>query len=141
MMDKNLRWRAILIAVVIVFSALYISPSFVGEIPEEWKGILPSEKVHFGLDLQGGVFLRLTVEIDKAIEKNAPVTDKEIQAAYETHSQMLVRDGKKVPLPEVKEQLRAFLQNEKRRKLFEDYLAAQKGKAKIVVNDAVLAKA
>lgn len=78
---------------------------------------------------------------DKAVPKDVKVTDKEIEAAYAEHSQMLVRDGKKVPLPQVREQLRAFLQNDKRRKAFDEYLAAQKGKAKITVNDAVLSKA
>jgi len=68
-MDKNLRWRAILIAVVIALSLLYISPSFVGEMPEEWKGILPFEKVHFGLDLQGGMHLVLGVNVNKANEQ------------------------------------------------------------------------
>jgi hypothetical protein len=79
--------------------------------------------------------------VDRVVAKDVSVTDKEIEAAYAEHSQMLVRNGKKVPLAEVKEQLRAYIQNEKRRKAFEEYLAGQKGKAKIAVNDAVLAKA
>lgn len=78
---------------------------------------------------------------DKAVPKDVAVTDKEIEAAYAEHSQMMVRDGKKVPLSQVKDQLRAFLQNDKRRKSFEEHLAALKGKAKITVDDAVLAKA
>ena len=37
-------------------------------------------------------------------------TPKEIADAYAEHGQMFVRDGKKIPLKEVKEQIRAFLE-------------------------------
>lgn len=77
---------------------------------------------------------------DEVGAKDVSVTDKEIGAAYAEHAQMLVRNGKKIPLSEVKEQLRAFLQNEKRRKAIDAYIAGLKAKAKITVNDAALAK-
>ena len=77
---------------------------------------------------------------DEVGAKDVSVTDKEIEAAYAEHAQMLVRNGKKIPLSEVKEQLRAFLQNDKRRKALEAYIAGLKPKAKITVNDAALAK-
>jgi len=78
--------------------------------------------------------------IDNVLAKGAEVTDKEIAAAYAEHSETMVRDGKKVPLAMVKEQIRSALRNEKAKKSVEAYVAELKKKAKITVNDAVLPK-
>jgi len=83
--------------------------------------------------------LRSLVAEDIA-SKNAEVTDKEIEAAYAENSASMVRDGKKVPLAMVKEQIRAALRNEKGAKAVAGYLVELKKKAKITVNDAVLPK-
>ena len=78
--------------------------------------------------------------LDNVASKNAEVTDKEIEAAYAEHSATMVRDGKKIPLAMVKEQIRAALRNEKGQKAIEAYNAELRKKAKITVNDAVLPK-
>src|SRR5512134_2499943 len=65
-MWKSIRWRATLIAVLTAFSIAVVLPSLTDNLPESWRRKAP--KIHLGLDLQGGVFLRLAVEIDKAIE-------------------------------------------------------------------------
>ena len=85
------------------------------------------------------VVLRSMVAEDIAA-KNVEVTDKEIEAAYAEHSATMVRDGKKVPLAMVKEQIRAALRNEKGKKAIEAYIAETRKKAKVTVNDAVLPK-
>ncbi|MBI5419604.1 MAG: hypothetical protein HZA60_05900 [Deltaproteobacteria bacterium] len=77
---------------------------------------------------------------EKVVLKEVSVTDKEISDAYAEHGQMFIRDGKKVPLAEVKEQIRGFLQNSKRRKSIADYIAELKKKAKITVNEGLLPK-
>ena len=77
---------------------------------------------------------------DNVVSQNVEVTDKEIEAAYAEHSAAMVRDGKKIPLAMVKEQIRAALRNEKRQKAIAAYNAELRKKAKITVNDAVLPK-
>ena len=72
--------------------------------------------------------------------KSAEVTDQEIEAAYAEHSAEMVRDGKKIPLAMVKEQIRGALRNEKGKKVLDAYIAELRKKAKITVNDAVLPK-
>jgi hypothetical protein len=89
-------------------------------------------------DLERSVLISLVA--DKVVLKDVSVTDKEIEAAYAEHSQMLVREGKKVPLSVVKEQLRGFLQDNKRKKAVEDYIEALKKKAKITINEQALQK-
>jgi hypothetical protein len=77
---------------------------------------------------------------DKMVAKDLAVTDKEIEDAYAEHARMLVREGKKIPLSAVKEQLRGFLENNKKKKALEDYIEGLKKKAKITVNESTLQK-
>ena len=67
-MVKSLRWKAILYGAITVFSILLLMPTVTSQLPQWWGKVLPSEKVHLGLDLQGGMYLLLTVEGDKAVE-------------------------------------------------------------------------
>ena len=85
-------------------------------------------------------FVLRSLVIDNVAAGNVVVTDKEIEAAYAEHSATMVRDGKKIPLAAVKEQIRAALRNEKGQKMVEAYIAELRKKAKITVNDAVLPK-
>jgi hypothetical protein len=68
------------------------------------------------------------------------VTDKEIAAAYAKHSTMLVRDGKKIPLEEIKSQIKGVVLIEKRKKAFDGYVARLKKKAKITIRKKMLPK-
>jgi len=52
-MKKDLRWKAVLVLAVVILSL--------------WLAYPPSEKIHFGLDLSGGMHLVLQVVTDDAI--------------------------------------------------------------------------
>ena len=66
-MLKNMKWRAILYAVINLVALVYLLPTFV-KMPTWWEDYLPSEKISLGLDLQGGMHLILGVETEKAVE-------------------------------------------------------------------------
>ena len=68
-MWKSITGRITLIAVLTVVSIIVLVPSLTDQVPAGWKDRVP--KINLGLDLQGGVFLRLAVEIDKAIENTS----------------------------------------------------------------------
>jgi len=85
-------------------------------------------------------FVLRTLVADNVAATNIEVTDKEIEAAYAEHSATMVQDGKRIPLPMVKEQIRAAVRKEKGKKAIDAYLVELKKKAKIVVNDTVLPK-
>jgi preprotein translocase subunit SecD len=68
-MWKSITGRITLIAVLTVVSIIVLVPSLTDRVPAAWKDKVP--KINLGLDLQGGVFLRLAVEIDKAIENTS----------------------------------------------------------------------
>src|SRR5690242_4911973 len=67
-MNKGYTWRITLIVLFIVASCIYMVPTLVSPLPAWWSGLLPKDKIHLGLDLQGGTHLVMGVETDKAVE-------------------------------------------------------------------------
>ena len=67
-MLRNLKWRLIFYAAVTVFAVLLFLPTLIPELPAWFYKIIPTEKVHLGLDLQGGMHLILEVQAEKAVE-------------------------------------------------------------------------
>jgi preprotein translocase subunit SecD len=78
---KDLQWRALLVALIIAACMVYLLPSISPSLPERWKKVLPSDKIHLGLDLQGGMHLVLEVEADKAVENQLNRTVDELKEA------------------------------------------------------------
>ncbi len=67
-MFKSLKIR-ISITLIVCLAALYfLIPTFIADIPSPWNEYLPKEKIHLGLDLQGGMHLVLEVDTEKALE-------------------------------------------------------------------------
>ncbi|GAM08052.1 protein translocase subunit SecD [Geobacter sp. OR-1] len=67
-MTKGFGSRVILTLLFLLLSFVYITPTLVSKLPSWWKGILPNDKIHLGLDLQGGTHLVLEVDTVKAVE-------------------------------------------------------------------------
>jgi preprotein translocase subunit SecD len=67
-MSRNLKWKFLLILFITAVALIYLAPSVVGEISGLLGKILPQDKIHLGLDLQGGMHLVLEVEAQKAVE-------------------------------------------------------------------------
>jgi preprotein translocase subunit SecD len=59
-----------LFMVATLVALVYLTPTFVGNPPSWWSSVLPTDRIHLGLDLQGGSHLVLEVKVDKAIENN-----------------------------------------------------------------------
>jgi preprotein translocase subunit SecD len=67
-MIKSIRIRAALTIVVCFVALFYLIPSLTSDLPDFWKKYLPMEKIHLGLDLQGGTHLVLEVDAAKAVD-------------------------------------------------------------------------
>ena len=67
-MFKSIRVRAAFTVVILLAALVYLAPTLVSDLPEIWKTYLPTNKIHLGLDLQGGMHLVLEVETAKAVE-------------------------------------------------------------------------
>lgn len=89
-------------------------------------------------ELERNILINLLA--DKVVLKDIAVTDKDVEAAYKEHEGMFVKDGKKVPLAEVRGQIQSFLLNDRRKKALEAYIVELKKKAKITVDESLLPK-
>jgi len=68
--SKNLTWRAVIALFCLLSAFVYLVPSISGELPGWWSSFLPEDKIHLGLDLQGGIHLVLEVQASKAVESH-----------------------------------------------------------------------
>lgn len=69
-MRRGVAVRLALFMIATVVSLVYLAPTFVRNLPSWWSGFVPTDRIHLGLDLQGGSHLVLEVKVDKAIENN-----------------------------------------------------------------------
>src|SRR5262249_35458148 len=67
-MPRGILYRVLLIAGLTLWAIIYLVPSLSSPTADWWPSFLPTRKIHFGLDLQGGTHLLLSVELDKALE-------------------------------------------------------------------------
>lgn len=67
-MFKSLRIRLAITAVVCLVALYFLLPTLVPQIPSPMDKYFPKDKIHLGLDLQGGMHLILEVDADKALE-------------------------------------------------------------------------
>ncbi len=67
-MLKSLRWKLILYVAITAFAILLLLPTLTSQLPPWFMKVIPTDKIHLGLDLQGGMHLLLTVEGEKAVE-------------------------------------------------------------------------
>jgi len=79
---KNLKWRVVLVVVVLLGGLVYLTPTFTSTLPPWWSKVLPKEKIHLGLDLQGGMHLILEVDTDKAVENYADRVAEEMKETF-----------------------------------------------------------
>jgi preprotein translocase subunit SecD len=109
-MAKGILYRALLVLGLTIGSIVYLIPSAVGSLPEWWTSLLlPSRKIHLGLDLRGGAHLLMSVDMEAAIEKALDQNAEELRRALREANVSGVevqRTGKVVRLrttnPEVK---------------------------------------
>jgi len=75
---KSLGVRSLIVAVILVGGIICLLPTFLSTPLPGLSSVLP-EKIHLGLDLQGGIHLVLEVEADKAVENAAERFSEEIK--------------------------------------------------------------
>jgi preprotein translocase subunit SecD len=78
-MPKGTGWRISLIGIFVLLSFLYLTPTLVTTLPSWWKGLLPKDKIHLGLDLQGGTHLVLEVDTQKVVEGTLDIVATDLE--------------------------------------------------------------
>ena len=82
-MDRSLKRRSGILALVLIASICVLLPSVVG------KGTLPTwytkifrKKLNLGLDLQGGLHLVYSIDLDKAVDDKASEIRRDLEAKF-----------------------------------------------------------
>ena len=83
-MPKSISWRIGLILTFVLVSFLYLTPTLVTTLPAWWGGLLPTDKINLGLDLQGGTHLVMEVDTQKAIEGILDLIATDLQDSLDT---------------------------------------------------------
>jgi preprotein translocase subunit SecD len=78
-MLKSIRIRAATACIVLLAGLFYLTPSLTSSLPDVWQKNLPNDKIHLGLDLQGGMHLVLEVDTDKAAESIMERTSNDLK--------------------------------------------------------------
>lgn len=69
-MFQSIRFRTLITAAIVLASLYFLLPSVLPEIPASMKNVFLKNRIHLGLDLQGGMHLVLEVDTEKALEGN-----------------------------------------------------------------------
>ncbi|WBF67944.1 protein translocase subunit SecD [Desulfovibrio subterraneus] len=78
-MKEGLRWRILVALLVTMLGLAYALPSvpFIGN--SGLQKVLPKDKISLGLDLMGGIYLTLGVDVEKAIENTLAQTGQDLR--------------------------------------------------------------
>jgi preprotein translocase subunit SecD len=72
-MSKNLTWRGLVLALVLGLGLIYLLPTILSGGAEDGKArgglsrILPSKVINLGLDLKGGIYLAMEIDLQVAV--------------------------------------------------------------------------
>ncbi|MCJ7663276.1 MAG: protein translocase subunit SecD, partial [Desulfobacterales bacterium] len=80
-MTRSLQWRFLLILAVLIGALIFLYPTLVKDLPSWWPTFFPQDKIHLGLDLQGGMHLTFEVEADKAVESRVEQIKNDLKDA------------------------------------------------------------
>ncbi len=78
-MKEGLRWRMLIALLVVVLGLAYALPSIPVVEKSPLAKLLPKDKISLGLDLMGGIYLTLGVDVDKALENSLVQTGQDIR--------------------------------------------------------------
>jgi len=93
-MTKGYTWRISLIVLFILASCVYLTPTLFAPLPSWWGGLLPKDKIHLGLDLQGGTHLTMEVETQKAVEGSLDLIATDLEDSLTSQNLRFKRIGK-----------------------------------------------
>ncbi len=82
---NNPKWRTFLILLVLLTGLVFLIPSVFPHLPPGLAKVMPAGKIHLGLDLQGGIYLVLEVEADKAIANSVDGMVDQIKESLGSH--------------------------------------------------------
>lgn len=90
-MNRNLKLKVFLLFLLVCFSGVMLTPTFWAGTPHWWKKYLAPGKLKLGLDLQGGMYVVLKVDLPKAIENSLDLAAGDLKSALADKQITVVR--------------------------------------------------
>ncbi len=118
-MRQGFLWRSLLVLLVLVGCVAYLAPAL---MPERAGGrsfsFMPDSRINLGLDLKGGIYLTLGVDVEKAVEISMAQTGRDVAV-------MGASEGLLMPKPRMLpgDRLEFILTVPDKRAAFEEFLA------------------
>lgn len=84
-MPKHIRNRFVILALLVAASLVFSVPTFTSSLPSWWHKVFPSSGMRLGLDLQGGMYLILKVDIPRAIEHQLDMSLNDLRGTLREH--------------------------------------------------------
>ena len=83
-MECKVKWRTFWLMVLVVISVMTLVPSFVerSQLPRWFSGLF-DKKIQYGLDLQGGLHIVYSIDLDKAVDDKATELKRDMEAQLE----------------------------------------------------------
>ena len=82
-MDRSLKVRTALLVIITLLCVGVVLPSFVPrERLPNWFNKIFTNKMSMGLDLQGGLHLVYSIDLDKAVDDRASELKRDIEARF-----------------------------------------------------------
>src|SRR5687768_781555 len=79
-MERSLKWRTLALIGSIVLCFCTLAPSF---IPEKLPTWFPWKKqINLGLDLQGGLHIVYSIDLDRAVDDKATEIKRDLEARF-----------------------------------------------------------
>ncbi|MCJ2163865.1 MULTISPECIES: protein translocase subunit SecD [unclassified Pseudodesulfovibrio] len=88
---QSLRWRAIIALIVLATGLAYMLPSLPGVKESALGKFLPGDSVSLGLDLKGGIYLTLGVDMVTAMDNNLARLGDDLKAASRDQEVFVLR--------------------------------------------------
>src|SRR5215468_5944277 len=77
-MDRSLKWRTVLLLVGLLLCAGLLAPTWPGsDALPSWFPF--SKKISLGLDLQGGIHIVYSIDLDKALDDRASEIKRDVE--------------------------------------------------------------
>jgi preprotein translocase subunit SecD len=84
-MDRSLKWRTIILVAITLFCVATLAPSFTPKdtLPS-WFTSLFSKRINYGLDLQGGLHIVYSIDLNKAVADRASEIKRDLDAEIDS---------------------------------------------------------
>lgn len=79
-MDRSLKWRTLMLIASVFLCVGVLSPSFIPEKLPTWFPF--AKKINLGLDLQGGLHIVYSIDLDRAVEDKAHEIKRDLDARF-----------------------------------------------------------